>query len=175
MLWQPTLASDLVQLRPLRESDWPALLAAASDPLVWEVHPEPTRHRPEVFSKFFAGGLESQGALVVEDTRTGAVIGSSRYTSHREDTSSVEIGYTFLERAYWGGEYNRHVKALMLRHAFTLVDSVYFVVGEHNVRSRRAMGKIGGVLVPAEAAPIADPTGHVVFRIAREDWRDPLA
>src|SRR5687768_14077571 len=114
MPWQPTLSSDLLNLRPLRADDWPALMAAASDPLIWELHPEPTRFQPEVFARFFAGALESGGALVAIDAKTGALIGSSRYTDHREDTRSVEIGYTFLTRAYWGGAYNRQMKSLML-------------------------------------------------------------
>ncbi len=58
----------------------------------------------------------------------------------------MEIGWTFLQRAYWGGEYNRRMKALMLAHAFTLVDSVSFVAGEQNLRSRRAIEKLGAAI-----------------------------
>lgn len=41
---QPTLHGDLVSLRPLRPDDLDALYAVASDPLVWEQHPD--RDRP---------------------------------------------------------------------------------------------------------------------------------
>lgn len=169
--WQPTLSSPLVTLRPLARSDWAALFAAASDPAIWAQHPEPTRYQEEVFGRFFEGALQSRGALVVEDAATGAVVGSSRYTNHRADTRSVEIGYTFLTRPCWGGAYNRDVKRLMLAHAFTQVDTVWFVVGTNNLRSRGAMTKIGGVLAPAEGAPVdGDLTGHVLFRIDRDTW-----
>lgn len=165
MLWQPTLSSDLLKLRPLLPSDWDALYAAASDPLVWALHPEPTRHQADVFRNYFDGALESHGALVVEDVATGSVIGSSRFTSHREESRSVEIGYTFLVCTHWGGATNRDLKTLMLSHAFTLVDTVWFVVGEKNWRSRRAMEKIGGTLYSGPDAPRSP--AHVVFRIDR--------
>jgi len=37
------------------------------------------------------------------------------------------------------------MKQLMLRHAFKFVNSVIFLVGPQNVRSQRAVEKIGGV------------------------------
>ena len=171
MPWQPTLTSKLLRLRPLVAEDWPALFEAASDPLIWELHPEPLRYQRPVFEKFFEGALASHGALAVEDTATGAVIGSSRYSNHRADLRSVEIGYTFLTRPYWGGTYNRDLKTLMLGHAFTLVDTVWFVVGAGNLRSRGAMTKIGGRLRPVTEAPVEkDLVDHVVFRIDRDAW-----
>ena len=167
-LWQPTLTGSLLRLRPLREDDWPALSSAAADPRIWEQHPEPTRWQPAIFRRYFESGLACRGALVAEDLKTSAVIGSSRFCEHREDTRSVEIGYSFLTRAYWGGVFNTEMKALMLGHAFTLVDSVWFVVGEHNRRSRRAVEKLGGVLTPPERAPLeGEFPGKVIYRLAK--------
>ena len=48
-----------------------------------------------------------------------------------------------LARAYWGGKYNGEMKELMLRHAFTFVDRVVFLIGPENYRSQRAVEKIG--------------------------------
>jgi RimJ/RimL family protein N-acetyltransferase len=39
------------------------------------------------------------------------------------------------------------MKQLMLRHAFKFVSRVTFLIGENNQRSRRAVEKIGAVLV----------------------------
>lgn len=158
MRWQPVLSDDLLQLRPLLAADWGALSEAASDPLIWAMHPEPTRWQPEVFRRFFESGLQSQGALVVEALETGQIIGSSRFANHDQVARSVEIGWSFLQRAFWGGEYNRRMKALMLTHAFTLVDSVSFVAGEANLRSRRAIEKLGATLESSCA-------GKVVYRL----------
>jgi RimJ/RimL family protein N-acetyltransferase len=143
---QPTLKGDLLELRPLRPEDHDALFAVASDPLIWEQHPVKTRCEEEGFRVFFQESLESGGALIAVDLETGAVIGSSRYRGYNPDASEVEIGWTFLARSHWGGLYNGEMKRLMLDHAFRFVDRVVFLVGPENVRSRKAMEKIGGVL-----------------------------
>jgi RimJ/RimL family protein N-acetyltransferase len=142
---QPTLTGALVQLRPLRADDFEGLYAAASDPRIWEQHPERDRYTREVFQRYFDGAMQSGGAFAVIERRTGRIIGSSRYHSYREAEGEIEVGWTFLERAYWGGEYNGQMKRLLLDHAFRFVDRVVFLVGPQNIRSQRAMEKIGGV------------------------------
>jgi N-acetyltransferase len=144
---QPTLEGELIRLRPLRADDYEALFAAASDPLIWEQHPVPDRYQAEVFRGFFKETMDSGGALVVIDKKDGSVIGSSRYLGYDDKQSEIEIGFTFLARAYWGGVYNREMKDLMLGHAFRFVRHVVFLVGPANWRSQKAMEKIGGVRV----------------------------
>jgi RimJ/RimL family protein N-acetyltransferase len=170
---QPTLTGKLVELSPIRPNDFEALYAAASDPLIWEVHPEPDRYKREVFWKFFDGALASKGALAVIDRRSGRMIGSSRYHHHYPQKRQIEIGWTFLARAFWGGDYNAEMKRLMLDHAFGFCDRVVFTVGENNIRSQKAVQKIGGVLIGAEDRPGLDGTvrHNVVFAIDRENWK----
>ena len=160
---QPTLQGNLLHLRPLRPDDFPALFAVASDPLIWAMHPSPDRYKEDVFKKFFADALDSRGALLAIDNKTSQVIGSSRFANYDEQNSEIEIGWTFLARSHWGGLYNREMKHLMLRHAFAFVKSVYFVVGPNNLRSRRALEKIGARFDSARL----DKTGEerVVYRI----------
>jgi RimJ/RimL family protein N-acetyltransferase len=141
---QPVLRGQRLWLRPLREEDWDQLFAVASDPLIWEQHPVPDRYRDEVFRGFFREAKESGGAFVVLDARDDRVIGSSRYLGYDPDRSEIEIGFTFLARAYWGGVYNREMKDLMLQHAFRFVRHVVFLVGLENWRSQKAMERIGG-------------------------------
>src|SRR4029077_16908153 len=45
---QPTLTGKLVQLRPLRPQDFDALFSSASDPKIWEQHPDSDRYQREV-------------------------------------------------------------------------------------------------------------------------------
>jgi RimJ/RimL family protein N-acetyltransferase len=144
---QPVLAGELLALRPLRPEDFPALYAVASDPLIWEQHPNNDRYQEAVFKEFFREALASGGALLALDAKDGRVIGSSRYHGYDEAKSEIEIGWTFLARSHWGGTYNREMKQLMLRHAFKFVTRVVFLVGPQNLRSQRAMEKIGGVRV----------------------------
>ena len=160
---QPTLEGELLRLRPLRADDWPALFAVASDPLIWEQHPAPDRYQEQVFRGFFQEAMDSGGAFVVIARENGSVIGSSRFLGYDEERSEIEIGYTFLARAYWGGVYNREMKDLMLRHAFRFVRHVIFLVGPSNWRSQKAMEKIGGVRIE----PRLNKAGrmNVVFQI----------
>ena len=142
---QPTLRGQLVELRPLRAEDFDDLFAVAADPLIWEQHPATDRYREEQFRILFRESLESGGALIATDRKDDRVIGSSRYHGYDEDGSEVEIGWTFLARSHWGGRYNGEIKRLMLQHAFRFVNRVVFLVGPQNVRSQRAVEKIGAV------------------------------
>src|SRR5205814_7215914 len=98
----------------------------------------------EVFISFVREALESGRALMTNDSKDVQVIGSSRFHGYDKEKSEIEIGWTFLARSHWGGIYNREMKQLMLRHAFQFVNSVIFLVGPQNLRSQRAMEKIGG-------------------------------
>jgi len=142
---QPVLKGELIQLRPLRSEDWDDLFAVASDPLIWQQHPESDRYKEEVFKIFFKDALESGGAFVVIDTKKKRIIGSTRFHGYDPEKSEIEIGWTFLARKYWGGQYNREMKQLMLAHAFKFVENVVFFVGENNIRSQKATEKIGAV------------------------------
>lgn len=142
---QPTLKGELVELRPLGEQDFDELYAVAADPLIWEQHPARDRYQEEQFRIFFREALESGGALVALDRKSGRIIGSSRFHGYDAEASEVEIGWTFLSRSHWGGRYNREMKELMLRHAFRFVDRVVFLIGPDNRRSQRAVEKIGAV------------------------------
>jgi N-acetyltransferase len=140
---QPHLKGELIELRKLRSDDWGELFAVASDPLIWEQHPESDRYKEDVFKIFFEDALRSGGAFIVIDTQTQQIIGSTRFHGYDPEKSEIEIGWTFLARKYWGGRYNAEMKQLMLRHAFKFVENVVFFVGENNLRSQKATEKIG--------------------------------
>jgi len=142
---QPILMGELLELRSLRADDFDELFRVAADPLIWEQHPERNRYQEATFRAFFEEALRSGGALVAVDRASGKIIGSSRFHGYDADRSVIEIGWSFLARAYWGGRYNGEMKRLMLEHAFRWVNRVIFIVGPDNRRSQRAVEKIGGV------------------------------
>ena len=142
---QPNLKGELIELRPLTADDWDGLFSVASDPLIWEQHPESDRYTEDVFKGFFREAMECGGAFVIIDKDSQRIIGSTRFHGYDPEKSEIEIGWTFLARKYWGGRYNRELKQLMLAHAFKFVESVIFYVGENNVRSQKATEKIGGI------------------------------
>ena len=162
---QPTLKGDLIELRPLGPQDFDALFSAASDPKIWEQHPESDRYQREVFQRFFDGAFESRGAFAIIERESGRIIGSSRYCNLDLTNREVEIGWTFLEREFWGGTYNRELKQLMLEHAFRFVDRVVFVVGENNIRSQKALAKIGASFLKKAQLPAADGTVRTNARL----------
>lgn len=168
---QPVLRGELVVLRPLREEDFDALYAVASDPEIWAQHPSHDRHERAVFRAFFDGGLASRGAFVVHDAADGRVIGSTRFHGYDPERREVEIGWTFLARSHWGGLFNGEMKALLLDHAFSHgLARVVFLIGEQNLRSRRAVERIGAVLT-SDPPPPGEPW-IVTYAMTAERWRD---
>ena len=165
---QPTLVGDLLELRPLTADDYSGLYGVASDPLIWEQHPERHRYEEPTFRVFFEDALGSGGALVAIDRATGRIIGSSRFHGYDADGSVIEIGWSFLAREYWGGRYNGEMKRLMLEHAFQSVERVIFVIGPENRRSQRAVEKIGGMRVGMTTDALGQE--RVVYELTAERY-----
>lgn len=169
---QPILENDNVRLIPLKESDFERLFAVASDPAVWAMHPNKERYKREVFQNFFTGALESRGAFLVLDQNTDEVLGSTRFYDFDENEKSILIGYTFYGTKSWGKNINAAVKKMMLDYIFQFVDQVIFHVGKDNIRSVKAMNKLGAKnLGELEVAYFGeDSKVNVVFEIKKEDW-----
>lgn len=161
---QPTLSGDLVALRPLRSEDFDSLFAAASDPEIWDQHPE-LRSDPVEFRAFFDNRIRAGGALLITDPRTDEVIGTSSYTDFDAAASEIEIGYTFLVRSRWGDGTNTELKRLMLEHAFAQVQNVIFMIGMNNHRSQAAVRKLGVTEIEPRRASTGDM--YATFRLTR--------
>lgn len=170
---QPVLEGERLLLRPLRESDWDALYAIAADRQLWAMHPAHDRWREPVFREFFDDALAKGGALAVIDKCSGEIIGSSRFQDYDPaEGGSVEIGWSFLARRHWGTGLNAEMKRLMLEYALAFVRRAIFRVGQDNVISRRAMEKIGGILLDrTELFTIAGvEVVYVIYEIDRESF-----
>jgi len=164
---QPTLENARVTLLPLEQTDFEALFAIASDPAVWEQHPNKDRWKREVFQAFFDGALQSRGAFKIIEKATGEVIGSTRFYDHDAGTASIFIGYTFYAKRYWGTGINPSVKNLMFRYLSKCVSIVYFHIGARNLRSQIAITRLGAIKVGEEkVAPYRDePHLHFLYKI----------
>lgn len=170
---QPILENELIRMEPLQEKDFERLYAVASDPLVWEQHPNKNRYKREVFETFFNGAMDSGGAFLVLDKASGDVVGSSRFYDLNQENSEVLIGYTFIGRKFWGGKYNPAMKKLMLDHAFKHLDNVVFHIGAKNIRSQKAIEKLGATkIAEIDVAYIGETeTLNFIYRIRKEDWK----
>lgn len=169
---QPKLENDSLQLLPLAESDFERLFNVASDPEVWAMHPNKERYKRDVFQNFFKGALQSKGAFLIIDKETTAVLGSTRFYDYDENDESILIGYTFYGTKFWGSKLNPQVKKLMLDYIFQFVDKVNFHVGKDNIRSQKAMEKLGAKKVDeVNVAYAYEPERlNVVFEIKKENY-----
>ena len=168
---QPTnLVSELVELVPLKQADFEELYAVASDPLIWEQHPNPDRYKKEVFEVYFKGAITSCGAFLIKDPSTNDILGCTRFYDFNETEKSVLIGYTFFARSCWGKGINHAVKHLMLAYAFQFIDKVIFHVGALNRRSQIAMERLGAIKTgEVEVAYFGEPTKlNFIYTINKE-------
>ncbi len=171
---QPSIENNFVKIIPLQKTDFEQLYKVASDPLIWEQHPNKDRYKREVFEIFFKGAMESGGAFVVFDTNTNEVIGSSRFYDFNDETKSVSIGYTFLSRTHWGTIYNRALKSLMINHAFKFVNSIQLHVGAVNIRSQKAVEKLGAKKIDEiEMEYYGEPKKlNFIYQLNKLDWAE---
>jgi RimJ/RimL family protein N-acetyltransferase len=169
---QPTLANDLIKVVPLKEEDFEALFAVASDPLIWEQHPNKDRYKREVFENFFKGAIESKGAFIVYEKESNKIVGSSRYYELDETVHSVAVGYTFIAREFWGKGHNKALKTLMFDYAFQFVDKVILHIGATNFRSQKATEKLGAVkIAELEVAYYGEPLKwNFVYQVDKDKW-----
>lgn len=144
---QPILSNEEIILIPLVNEDFEALFKIASDKLLWEQHPNNDRYKKEVFEDFFKKAIESKGAFTIYEKTTNKIVGSTRFYDLEQESKSVFIGFTFIDRKFWGSSLNGKVKKLMIDYAFQFVDSVKFHVGETNYRSQKAVEKLGALKI----------------------------
>ena len=162
----------MVIAQPLRETDFERLYNAASDPMIWEQHPNKKRYQQKEFENYFKGAIASGGAFLVRDAQTDEIIGSSRYSDYNAETNTVSIGYTFLIRSHWGKGHNYALKQLMLDHIFQFVDTVTFYIGAVNKRSQISIERFGAVKTgEVEMAYYGEVAKlDYVYAITKEQW-----
>ena len=171
--FQPTLENDKIILYPLQKSDFEGLYTTASDPKIWEQHPNKDRYKKEVFSVFFDGAIQSKGAFKIVEKATGNIIGSTRLYDYNEQDNSIFIGYTFYAVAYWGKGINSAVKAIMFDYIFQFVSKVNFHIGADNIRSQVAIGRLGAEKIAEQEVTYFGeaPKLNFVYEISKEKWQ----
>ena len=170
---QTILENEYFQLLPLQNDDFERLYLVASDPKVWEQHPNKERYKREVFENFFKGAMESGGAFIIINKESNEVLGSTRFYDFNEKNKSILIGYTFYGTNSWGKNVNPQVKKIMLDYIFQFVDTVIFHVGNDNIRSVKAMERLGAEnLGEQEVAYFGEAARtNFIFQIKKEDWK----
>jgi RimJ/RimL family protein N-acetyltransferase len=172
MQLQPLLENDQIILSPLLFEDFEDLYIVASDPKIWEQHPNKDRWKRDIFMVFFEGAIKSGGAFKIIDKSTHQVIGSTRFYDYDEGKKSILIGYTFYGTDSWGKGINLMVKVMMLDYIFQYVNHVYFHIGAYNIRSQMAILKLGATKVGEEEVTYfgESPKLNYVYMITKDEW-----
>lgn len=171
---QTELENETVLLLPLKESDFEELYQAASDPKIWEQHPNPDRYKRDVFQTFFEGAILSKGAFKIIDKESGKVAGSSRYYDYNPEENSILMGYTFYTTEYWGTGINHRVKKLMMDYIFQFVDAVIFHIGAKNIRSQISIERLGAKKIKEQEVEYFGESSRLnfIYQINKEDYNN---
>jgi RimJ/RimL family protein N-acetyltransferase len=147
-----TLRGRWLTLEPLEERHAPDLFAAMQDEevcryLVW---PPPASPDETLALIREARDLMARRQSIVFAqvwNATGRALGSTRLLDVRPADRQVEIGSTFLARAYWRTAANTESKYLFLRHCFETLGCVRVALKTdgRNVRSQEAIARLGAV------------------------------
>lgn len=145
-----TLTGARVRLEPLAlERHFDSLLAIAVDPDLWRWTLNAVE-KPEDLRAYLEEALRDQAEgralpFATVDLVTGRVAGSTRFGNIEPKHRRVEIGWTWLGRAFQRSHVNTEAKYLMLRHAFEVwgCRRVELKTNVLNERSRAAMLRIG--------------------------------
>lgn len=102
--------------------------------------------------KYFETALKAkeQGIaypFLIFDKSQQAYAGSTRFGNISLQNQRLEIGWTWLGKAFQGTGLNQNVKSLMLSYAFENLncERVEFKADSRNLQSRKAMEKIGAI------------------------------
>lgn len=151
MIAPVTLSGRHVTLVPLAQEHAPALAKAVRDGELWRLWyttvPEPEAMAAEIDRRL---ALQAQGSMLpfaVLDA-DGVPVGMTTYMNIDLSVPVVEIGSTWYARRVQRTGLNTEAKLLLLGHAFDVLDcaSVQLVTHVHNLRSRRAIERLGARL-----------------------------
>jgi RimJ/RimL family protein N-acetyltransferase len=143
------LGGSHVRMEPLAESHHADLCAVGLDPDLWRWIPFRVL-TPDEMAGYIRSALDAQAAgsalpFATVERSSGRVIGCTRYMNIDAANLHVEIGSTWIGRAWQRSAVNTEAKYLMLRHAFETLGClrVELKTDALNLRSRNAIQRIG--------------------------------
>jgi RimJ/RimL family protein N-acetyltransferase len=177
------LTGTYVSLGLLQPEDLPALRELARDGRIWDFTKTLLINETydQQFDSYAAAALDprntgGQVSFVMREASSGAIMGMTRYYRVEPAHKRVSIGYTWYAPRWWGRVHNKECKLLLLQYAFETLgyQRVEFEVAHQNLRSQKAVAKIGGVkeAVLRKHGLHADGTVRdtVVFSIIDDEW-----
>ena len=139
------LESERILLRPLQREDLQALLELTQDPSLWTyfTHDLSTLAGLETWAAGHFSGDRLQ--FVVIDKQSGKMLGSTGFGNYCPRDQRIEIGWTWLGKAFQGTGINGQMKSLMLQYAFEVLEMlrVEFKTDVLNLPARQALLRLG--------------------------------
>lgn len=174
------LQTELVLLRPLRDADKPALIAAAADGRLWEIWytQVPSAETVDAYVNYALSEQAAGRALpfVVVEKASGEVIGTTRLCNADTANKRLEIGYTWYASRVQRSAINSQCKLALLEHAFEQLGAIAVELRTHwhNQASRAAIARLGakqdGVLRNHRIDADGALRDTVVFSILDSEW-----
>ncbi|MDE3743404.1 GNAT family N-acetyltransferase [Maribacter polysaccharolyticus] len=147
-----TLENERVRLEPLTLENHKHLIPIASQDKLIRYSPSDIE-TPAVLKVYVETALEQKNGntgipFIVFDKKNRTYAGCTRFMNIDWKNKVLQIGSTWIGREFHGTGLNTQMKALMLSHAFGTMDfeKIEFRIDERNIRSRKAVEKLGGVL-----------------------------
>lgn len=145
------LTGTSLDLIPLEKEHFEDLFISASDKELWKLIPTDCSKK-EIFYETYNFALTErekgkQYPFVILHKATNKLIGSTRLFEIFPNDKKLEIGWTWITKEFWGTEINLECKLLLLSFCFETLKAnrVQLKTKDTNIRSRRAIEKIGGV------------------------------
>jgi RimJ/RimL family protein N-acetyltransferase len=139
------LENDHILLRPLQVADFPELLKLTQDASLWTyfTHDLSTLAGLETWAAGHFSGDRLQ--FVVIDKQSGKLLGSTGFGNYFPRDQRIEIGWTWLGKAFQGTGINVQMKSLMLHYAFDALGMlrVEFKTDVLNLPARHALLRLG--------------------------------
>lgn len=150
IIYPTTLTGPTVALVSLEKVHFTALESLAKDPRIWEHYPFDLSDSLR-FQRIFTAALKerekgSQFPFTIIERHSDQIVGSTRFLDIQPQHKKLEIGFTWIHPRYWGSQVNLECKWLLLTHCFEKMGCVrvQLKTDENNIRSRKAIEKIGG-------------------------------
>ena len=174
------LSDSRITLLPITKSHIHEMRKLSSDSDVWTWYTEDLTD-PDALEAWMMKRLEEtergeKMTYSVQLNKTGEIIGATSYGHIDWIEGGIEIGWTWLGKKHIGSGINKHMKFLMLNHAFETmnIERLELRTDEVNVRSRRAMEKIGekhdGTLRNHRSTRGGRRRNTVVYSIIKSEW-----
>ncbi|WP_339314104.1 GNAT family protein [Paenibacillus sp. FSL M7-0896] len=174
------LAGGVIRLVPLAEEHKLELKNLLHNPLIWEYTWRQVSSEEEA-GQLVDTALENQAAgkdipYVMIEQPSGRIVGTTRLMHLDRTHRNAEIGCTWISPEYWRTAVNTESKLLLLQYAFEVLGliRVDFSIVSHNLRSQRAIERIGavreGILRKHRITAQGAVMDNVLYSIIDEEW-----